>query len=62
MTVSSVLDGEFGLSDVCMGVPAVVGEAGVERIFEMNLPPDEQAALLRSATVLKQALADLEIS
>ncbi len=62
LTVSSILDGEFGLSDVCMGIPAVVGEAGVERIFEMNLHPEEQAALLRSATILKQALADLEIS
>ena len=60
LTVSSVLQGEFGLRDVCLGVPAIVGEAGVERILDVSLPPDEQAALERSAGVLKQALAQLK--
>ena len=62
LTVSTVLEGEFGLSGVCLGVPAAVGEAGVERIFEMALPPEEQAALERSASILKQTLADLDPS
>lgn len=59
LTISTVLRGEYGLSDVCLGVPAMVGEAGVERILEMALPVEEQTALERSAGVLQQALAQL---
>jgi L-lactate dehydrogenase len=59
LTVSTVVEGEYGLSGVCLGVPAMVGEAGVERVLEMELPPEEQAALERSAGVLKAAIAQL---
>jgi L-lactate dehydrogenase len=59
LTVSTVLEGEYGLSNVCLGVPAMVGEAGVERILEMALPIEEQTALERSAGILQQALAQL---
>jgi L-lactate dehydrogenase len=59
LTVSTVLQGEYGLSDVCLGIPAMVGEAGVERVLEMDLPEAEQTLLERSAGVLKQALAQL---
>lgn len=60
LTVSTVLEGEFGLSNVCLGVPAILGEAGVERIMSLELPPDERAALERSAQSLKAAIAQLE--
>jgi len=60
LTVSSVLEGEYGLKGLCLGVPAIVGEAGVERVMNVSLPPPEQASLERSAAVLKQALAQLE--
>jgi L-lactate dehydrogenase len=60
LTVSTVLDGEYGLSEVCLGIPAIVGEAGVERIMEWELPEDERAALERSAGILKQAIAQLK--
>ena len=56
LTVSTVLDGEFGLSDVCLGAPAIVGEAGVERVLDLELPPSERTALHHSAGVLKQAI------
>jgi L-lactate dehydrogenase len=59
LTVSSMLEGEFGLSEVCLGVPAVVGEAGMERILDFDLPPVERAALERSAGVLNQAILQL---
>jgi L-lactate dehydrogenase len=59
LTVSTVLEGEYGLHGVCLGVPAMVGEAGVERVLEMDLPADERSALERSAGILKQALAQL---
>lgn len=59
LTVSTVLEGEFGLHGVSLGVPAMVGEAGVERVLETELPPDELGALQRSAAVLQEALAAL---
>jgi len=59
LTVSTLLDGEYGLGDVCLGVPALVGEAGVERILDADLPPAEQAALERSAGILRLAISQL---
>ncbi len=59
LTVSTILDGEFGLSGVSLGVPAILGEAGVERVLQPELPPDEKAALNHSAEVLKQAIEQL---
>ncbi len=60
LPVSVVLDGEYGLHKVCLGVPAIVGEAGVERVLHTDLAPAERAALERSAEILKQAIAQLE--
>lgn len=59
LTVSAELDGEYGLKGVTLGVPCVVGAGGIERIIEAKLAPDEEAALRRSAEVLKRTLADL---
>jgi len=59
LTVSTALEGEYGLSDVCLSIPCVVAETGVERIVEANLPPQEHQALSRSASILKDALDQL---
>ena len=59
LTVSTVLEGEYGLNNVCLGVPAMVGEAGVERVIEADLPPEERIALERSAGVIKEAIAQV---
>ena len=59
LTVSTRLDGEFGLRDVCLSVPCVVGRQGVVRIVESSLSEQERSALNASADVLKQALAQL---
>ncbi len=60
LTVSTMLQGEYGLNDVCLSVPCIVSEQGVERIIEAELSPDEMQALHRSAGVLKEALAGLK--
>ena len=59
LTVSTVLEGEYGLNHVCLGIPAMVGEAGVERVIEADLPPEERIALERSAGVIKEAIAQV---
>ncbi len=61
LTVSTLLDGEYGLRDVCLSVPCVVYEAGVERIIVADLAPEEQEALERSAAILRDAIAGLRL-
>ncbi|MCX7682423.1 MAG: L-lactate dehydrogenase [Anaerolineae bacterium] len=59
LTVSTRLDGEYGLRNVCLSVPCIVGEAGVERILTAHLSSEEQEALVRSASILQTAIAEL---
>ena len=59
LTVSILVDGEFGINDVCLSVPCVVSEGGVERIIESPLPSQELASLSNSATVLRKAIDSL---
>ncbi|HOU14491.1 MAG TPA: L-lactate dehydrogenase [Anaerolineae bacterium] len=60
LTVSTLLDGEFGLRDVGLSVPCLVSAHGVSRIVESVLPDREQAALSASAAVLREAIEQLE--
>ena len=59
MTVSAPLEGEYGLSDVTLGIPCVVGAGGIEDIIEARLTPEEMQELARSAQILKDNLAQL---
>ena len=59
LTVSTRLEGEFGLQDVCLSVPCIVSGRGVERNIVSKLPKDEEAALAASAAVLKEAITQL---
>ena len=60
LTVSTLLEGEHGLEDVCLSTPSILTRDGVARIIEAPLPPEEQKALENSAQVLKEAVAELE--
>jgi len=62
LSVSTALDGEFGLSGVTLGVPCVVGANGIENILVPPLPSAELGALRRSADTLSQTLAALKSS
>lgn len=53
LTVSTFVNGEYGLNDVCLSVPCVVGRQGVLRIVEAELTAEEHAALQRSAAVIR---------
>ena len=59
LTTSTLLDGEFGLKDVCLSVPCVVSALGVDRIIESTLPDREYSALSASAAILKKAAEQL---
>jgi malate dehydrogenase len=47
------LEGEYGQEDLCIGVPAVIGKRGCEKILKYELTADEQAAFEKSAAAVK---------
>lgn len=59
LTVSTVLAGEYGLRDVCLSVPCIVGRDGIDRIVEGKLSQEEMAGLARSADILRQRLREI---
>lgn len=60
LTVSTLLEGEYGLQDVCLSVPCILSHSGVDRIIEGRLADGEKQALQASAAVLKERLSELE--
>ena len=60
MTVSASLEGEYGLRDVTLGVPCVLGANGIEEVIQARLTPDEMKQLAHSASVLQDSLAHLQ--
>jgi malate dehydrogenase len=48
------LEGEYGQSDICIGVPAVIGKNGVEQIIELELNSEEQALFAQSADAVRK--------
>lgn len=54
--VSAYLDGEYGLRDICIGVPCMLGKNGIDRIVEIDLSKDEAADLRESAQVIKSSI------
>ena len=65
LPVCASLEGEYGLRDVCIGVPAQLGAGGIERIVELPLSDEERAALTAAAAQVRSgitALASLHAS
>jgi L-lactate dehydrogenase len=59
LTVSSLLDGQYGIKDVCLSVPTIVGDGGVELIIDAELTSEELAALQASAAAIRKVLDKL---
>ena len=58
---SALLSGEFGLEGIYMGVPCILGQNGLEKIVEIEVSPEEQAALQTSADAVKATLGQLKL-
>ena len=56
MPCAAYLEGEYGIRDVYVGVPVKLGSEGIEKIYEIQLKPDEQAALDKSAGSVKELI------
>lgn len=59
LTISSVLNGEYGISDIALSVPTQVSGYGMERILDVPFSDDEIAGLRNSAQTLKESLKSI---
>ena len=50
---SVMLDGEYGQSDICIGVPTIIGKNGWEKIMDLNLSDKESASFEKSASAVR---------
>ncbi|MDW5287688.1 malate dehydrogenase [Formosa sp. PL04] len=57
---SALLEGEYGLNDICLGVPVVLGKDGIEKIVDITLNDEEKAHLAASAEGVKKTNGLLE--
>jgi malate dehydrogenase len=55
-----MLDGEYGQSDICIGVPCIIGKNGVEQIVDIQLNDAEKALFAKSADAVRNMNADLK--
>jgi len=56
---TALLQGEYGIDDLYMGVPVKLGAGGIEEIFELDLTDDERAALGESAAAVREVVSVL---
>ena len=58
--VCAYLNGEYGLKDIYLGVPVILGKDGIERIIEVELDEEETKMLANSANSVKSVMKDLD--
>ena len=61
MPVSTYLDGEYGYSDVSIGVPAILGKNGIEKILEIELNENEKEWFQKGITSVKDAISGINV-
>jgi malate dehydrogenase len=61
LPVAAHLDGQYGMSGIFLGVPVRLGKGGVEKIIEIDLQPEEVAALRRSGDGVASSIAELKL-
>lgn len=59
--VATYLNGEYGYSDVTIGVPAVIGKRGVEKIIELDLNAEEKQSFDNAVQSVKSAISGIQI-
>lgn len=62
LPISSTMHGEYGISDICLSMPTVVGREGVETRVPIQLNEQEESALSASAEQLSKVAAQLDLS
>ena len=59
LSASSLLTGQYGLSNVCLSLPTVINRRGVARLLQLDLDASEREKLTRSAEILSAGIAEL---
>jgi malate dehydrogenase len=62
MSVSTFLQGEYGFSDVSIGVPVIFGRNGVEKILELELTPETKRRFEKSVAIIKKTMTQTNIN
>lgn len=62
LTVSTLVEGHYGIRDVCLSLPAVIGRAGVQRVLPIPLSESEAAQLRSSADAVRATIRDAGFS
>jgi L-lactate dehydrogenase len=61
LSVSSLIEDYYGISDVCFSLPTVIDRGGIQRVLRLELAEDESAKLRRSADILHKTIAALDL-
>ncbi|TZE82929.1 L-lactate dehydrogenase [Calorimonas adulescens] len=61
LTVSSLMKGQYGIDNICLSLPSIVGKTGIKKVLEMSLKEEEIASLKKSAETLKEVASTLEL-
>ena len=59
LTVSVVPEGHYELNDLCIGLPAIVGQGGIEKVLDVPLDTDEWDRLQKSAAQMKKVIGEI---
>ncbi|MBX0326754.1 L-lactate dehydrogenase [Oscillochloris sp. ZM17-4] len=59
LTVSSPMIGQYGVSNIAISLPTIIGRSGIEEVLDLPLSPDEIAGFQQSAQLLQENLASL---
>ncbi len=60
LPVSSLVNGQFGVTDVCVSLPTVIGRGGVEKVLDIRLTSEEEGLFNKSAQTLKEKIQELK--
>ncbi len=61
LSISSLMEGEYGLNDICISVPTIVSQNGAEQVLEIPLNEEEKEKLRKSADELHKVLESLDL-
>ncbi len=61
LSISSLMEGEYGLNDICISVPTIVSQNGAEQVLEIPLNEEEKEKLRKSADELHNVLKSLNL-
>lgn len=59
--VCAYLNGEYGIKDVCIGVPCRLGRSGIEKVIELDLNKEEKEKFIKAAQSLRQLIKQLPL-